>query len=260
MVRVARRSCPCRRAPSRGRVIPPTRWQLMRVVGPDLLGKGQIRTLRTLLDQIGPAAATDTVLRAAVGLVPIPHRPLRRGSAVARHCARRRAGRVRPGDRDAAEHQRVTRARRRRLRPGCRAGRDRRRTDREPSSRTRDRHRLRVRLGRSRRRSQDGARHRCQPGDGRAPQDRARARTRVSRDRRSRGRHRRHRAFSGRASHVNGAVLRPAGLPRHRTGVRSARENRERSRRRPSRRDSRRRAGATGYDNTGVGVRVDELR
>ncbi len=35
--------------------------QLMRVVGPDLLGKGQIRTLRTLLDQIGPAAATDTV-------------------------------------------------------------------------------------------------------------------------------------------------------------------------------------------------------
>ena len=35
--------------------------RLMRVVGPDLLGKGQIRTLRTLLDQIGPAGATDTV-------------------------------------------------------------------------------------------------------------------------------------------------------------------------------------------------------
>ena len=33
----------------------------MRVVGPDLLGSGQVRTLRTLLDQIGPAGATDTV-------------------------------------------------------------------------------------------------------------------------------------------------------------------------------------------------------
>ena len=34
---------------------------LMRVVGPDLLGQGQVRTLRTLLEQIGPAAARDTV-------------------------------------------------------------------------------------------------------------------------------------------------------------------------------------------------------
>ena len=34
---------------------------LIRVVGPDLLGKGQIRTLRTLLGRIGPAAAGDTV-------------------------------------------------------------------------------------------------------------------------------------------------------------------------------------------------------
>ncbi len=34
---------------------------LMYVVGPDLLGSGQVRTLRTLLDQIGPAAATSTV-------------------------------------------------------------------------------------------------------------------------------------------------------------------------------------------------------
>lgn len=35
--------------------------KLMRYVGPDLLGKGQIRTLRTLLDHIGTAASTDTV-------------------------------------------------------------------------------------------------------------------------------------------------------------------------------------------------------
>ena len=34
---------------------------LMRIVGPDLLGSGQVRTLRTLLDRIGPAGATDTV-------------------------------------------------------------------------------------------------------------------------------------------------------------------------------------------------------
>ena len=33
----------------------------MRVVGPDLLGSGQVRTLRALLDRIGPAGATDTV-------------------------------------------------------------------------------------------------------------------------------------------------------------------------------------------------------
>ena len=33
----------------------------MRIVGPDLLGSGQVRTLRTLLDRIGPAGATDTV-------------------------------------------------------------------------------------------------------------------------------------------------------------------------------------------------------
>jgi LuxR family maltose regulon positive regulatory protein len=34
---------------------------LMRVVGPDLLGRGQVRTLRALLDQIGERAETDTV-------------------------------------------------------------------------------------------------------------------------------------------------------------------------------------------------------
>jgi len=34
---------------------------LMRVVGPDLLGQGQVRTLRALLEQIGQPAATDTV-------------------------------------------------------------------------------------------------------------------------------------------------------------------------------------------------------
>ncbi len=33
----------------------------MRIVGPDLLGSGQVRTLRTLLDRIGPAGATDMV-------------------------------------------------------------------------------------------------------------------------------------------------------------------------------------------------------
>ncbi|MCU1393550.1 MAG: putative LuxR family transcriptional regulator [Ilumatobacteraceae bacterium] len=33
--------------------------QLMRLVGPNLLGLGQVRTLRSLLEQIGPAAATD---------------------------------------------------------------------------------------------------------------------------------------------------------------------------------------------------------
>jgi LuxR family transcriptional regulator, maltose regulon positive regulatory protein len=33
----------------------------MRIVGPDLLGSGQVRTWRTLLDRIGPAGATDTV-------------------------------------------------------------------------------------------------------------------------------------------------------------------------------------------------------
>ena len=33
----------------------------MRVVGPNLLGSGQVRTLRSLLDRIGPAAETDTV-------------------------------------------------------------------------------------------------------------------------------------------------------------------------------------------------------
>ncbi len=34
---------------------------LMRFVGPDLLGQGQVRTLRSLLDQIGADAATDSV-------------------------------------------------------------------------------------------------------------------------------------------------------------------------------------------------------
>ncbi len=34
---------------------------LMRIVGPDLLGSGQIRSLRALLDRIGVAASTDTV-------------------------------------------------------------------------------------------------------------------------------------------------------------------------------------------------------
>ena len=33
----------------------------MRFVGPDLLGQGQVRALRALLEQIGPEAATDTV-------------------------------------------------------------------------------------------------------------------------------------------------------------------------------------------------------
>ena len=33
----------------------------MRVVGPDLLGHGQVRTLRTLLERIGTAGADDTV-------------------------------------------------------------------------------------------------------------------------------------------------------------------------------------------------------
>jgi LuxR family maltose regulon positive regulatory protein len=35
--------------------------ELMRYVGPDLLGQGQVRTLRALLEQIGDIAATDTV-------------------------------------------------------------------------------------------------------------------------------------------------------------------------------------------------------
>lgn len=35
--------------------------ELMRHVGPDLLGQGQVRTLRGLLEQIGPEAATGTV-------------------------------------------------------------------------------------------------------------------------------------------------------------------------------------------------------
>ncbi|HSB88317.1 MAG TPA: LuxR C-terminal-related transcriptional regulator [Ilumatobacteraceae bacterium] len=39
----------------------PAAMALMRFVGPDLLGRGQLKTLRTLLDQIGPSAATDTV-------------------------------------------------------------------------------------------------------------------------------------------------------------------------------------------------------
>lgn len=39
----------------------PAAMNLMRVVGPDLLGSGQIRTLRTLLDRIGETASTDTV-------------------------------------------------------------------------------------------------------------------------------------------------------------------------------------------------------
>jgi LuxR family maltose regulon positive regulatory protein len=33
----------------------------MRFVGPDLLGNGQVRTLRSMLEQIGPVAATDAV-------------------------------------------------------------------------------------------------------------------------------------------------------------------------------------------------------
>ena len=39
----------------------PAAMALMRFVGPDLLGQGQVRTLRALLDQIGPEAATETV-------------------------------------------------------------------------------------------------------------------------------------------------------------------------------------------------------
>ena len=39
----------------------PGAMRCMIVVGPDLLGTGQIRTLRTLLDQMGPAAETSTV-------------------------------------------------------------------------------------------------------------------------------------------------------------------------------------------------------
>ncbi|MEP7202991.1 MAG: LuxR C-terminal-related transcriptional regulator [Ilumatobacteraceae bacterium] len=35
--------------------------ELLRIVGPDLLGKGQVRTLRSLLEQIGASAATDFV-------------------------------------------------------------------------------------------------------------------------------------------------------------------------------------------------------
>lgn len=39
----------------------PEAMALMRVVGPDLLGRGQVRTLRAVLEQIGPAASTDAV-------------------------------------------------------------------------------------------------------------------------------------------------------------------------------------------------------
>ncbi|MCU1360395.1 MAG: putative LuxR family transcriptional regulator, partial [Ilumatobacteraceae bacterium] len=39
----------------------PRAMALLRYVGPDLLGQGQVRTLRALLEQVGPAAATDTV-------------------------------------------------------------------------------------------------------------------------------------------------------------------------------------------------------
>ena len=39
----------------------PEAMALMRYVGPDLLGQGQVRTLRALLEQIGPDATTDTV-------------------------------------------------------------------------------------------------------------------------------------------------------------------------------------------------------
>jgi LuxR family transcriptional regulator, maltose regulon positive regulatory protein len=39
----------------------PAAMDLMRIVGPDLLGSGQIRTLRALLDQIGETASTDTL-------------------------------------------------------------------------------------------------------------------------------------------------------------------------------------------------------
>ena len=38
---------------------------LMRFVGPDLLGQGQVRTLRALLDQIGPEAANVLVVAIA---------------------------------------------------------------------------------------------------------------------------------------------------------------------------------------------------
>ena len=68
----------------------------MRFVGPDLLGSGQVRTLRTLLDRIGPAGATDIGVRAAVGLVPLHLRSIRRGSTVARHRSRRRSRLLRP--------------------------------------------------------------------------------------------------------------------------------------------------------------------
>ena len=40
--------------------VPAAMW-LMRIVGPDLLGLGQVRTLRSLLEQMGASAAADTV-------------------------------------------------------------------------------------------------------------------------------------------------------------------------------------------------------
>ena len=101
----------------------------MRIVGPDLLGSGQVRTLRTLLDRIGPAGATDTVCALLwgwchyiTGRYGEAQESLDTALAVAPDT-------LRPRDRDAPEHQRRARAGRRRQRAGDRAGRHHHRGD-----------------------------------------------------------------------------------------------------------------------------------
>ena len=225
---------------------------LMRFVGPDLLGRGQVRTLRRLLEQIGDAAADDAVCALLWGWCEYLTGRYAPGAALARQVDGRLAAGVRPV---LATPLRINVALGRGDVATALAARARPRLGDLPDPPRRAGHRRRrgLHVGRPRRRGPRGARRRGRPGHHRAPAHRTHHVARVDGDQRARGRQHRPR----RAAAADGArrphSVRPGRLPRCGAGVRGARRHRGRPRQRRADAVARSRAGRGGRPPTWAG-------
>ena len=232
----------------------------MRVVGPDLLGRGQVRTLRTLLDQIGPAGATDTVCSLLwgwchylTGRYAEAQQSLDTALAVApdtfdRVIAMPLSINVALGRGDVASALATAQE--------LAATVDLRRRPAELATAVGAAYAWAGLPDEARAALAD----RGQPRPGGPAADRPRACARLTRDRRG-GRRHRGRGAGGRGRRTrHGPVVRSARLSRDRTSVRGGSSDRRRPRDRPVARPACRRVGTTGHDESGIGVRADQLR
>ena len=237
LVRIAARSTRTRSNIGSPRATSTRRWPRCASSARICWGAGRSARLRTLLDRIGPAGATDTVcallwgwchyltgryveaqesLDTALAVAPdtfdrLIAMPLSINVALGRGDVTSALATARDVTTTAGDLSR---------RPGG----------------TGHRGRCGIRLGRISRRGQGGAGNRDRPGSDAPAADRPRARPRVARDRRGRRRQRCRRP-RGRCRRVgHGAVLRLAGVPRHCAGVRGGRAHRHRSRALPGHR------------------------